>query len=69
MTKRSKAKENGHEHREASLADLSLETLKAMCYDELVIVQARQANLQALNQEIARRATAAHTAADRESAV
>lgn len=47
-----KASQNGHAQ---TLADLSPETLKAMCYDEIVIIQAHQANLQALNQELARR--------------
>lgn len=49
-----KASPNGTKP-QLTLADLSPETLKAMAYDELVIIQAHQANLQALNQELARR--------------
>ena len=38
-----------------TLADLSLEQLKAMAYDQLALIQAHQANLQALSQEIQKR--------------
>lgn len=49
-----KASQNGTKP-QLTLADLSPETLKAMCYDEILIIQAHQANLQALNQELSKR--------------
>lgn len=60
---------------DTTLESLSLTDLKCLVYDESQIIHAlRQqmeehvVNVQALNQEIARRATAAHTAAEKESA-
>lgn len=58
MKAKQKASQNGTKP-QLTLADLSPETIKAMCFDEIIIIQAHQANLQALNQELARRSAQA----------